>query len=53
MVAEIVSVGTELLMGQIVDSNAAYISAQLPAIGWMVLYRQTVGDNLERLTQTL
>lgn len=53
MIAEVVSVGTELLMGQIVDSNASYISSQLPIIGWKVLYRQTVGDNLERLTETL
>lgn len=53
MIAEIVSVGTELLMGQIVDTNAATISAALPSIGYRVLYRQTVGDNLERLTETL
>ncbi|MER3473316.1 MAG: competence/damage-inducible protein A [Armatimonadota bacterium] len=53
MIAEIVSVGTELLMGQIVDSNAAYISARLPEIGYRVYFRQTVGDNLERLTQSL
>ena len=53
MIAEIVSVGTELLMGQIVDSNAATISAALPSVGYRVLFRQTVGDNLERLTQTL
>ncbi len=53
MIAEIVSVGTELLMGQIVDSNAAYISSRLPEVGYRVYFRQTVGDNLERLTQTL
>ncbi|MEJ5252463.1 MAG: competence/damage-inducible protein A [Chthonomonadetes bacterium] len=53
MIAEIVSVGTELLMGQIVDSNSAYISARLPEVGYRVYFRQTVGDNLERLTQTL
>lgn len=53
MVAEIVSVGTELLMGQTVDTNAATVSATLPTIGYRVLFRQTVGDNLERLTQTL
>ena len=51
--AEIVSIGTELLLGEIVDTNAAYIAGQLPALG-IPLYRiQQVGDNRERLTATL
>ncbi len=48
--AEILSVGTELLLGQIVNSNAAYLAARLAEVG-VDLYRQTtVGDNLERAT---
>jgi len=51
--AEIVSIGTELLLGEIVDTNAAYIAGRLPALG-IPLYRiQQVGDNRERLTATL
>ncbi len=53
MVVEIVSVGTELLMGQITDTNAAYIAARLPEAGCRALYRQTVGDNLQRLVAVL
>jgi nicotinamide-nucleotide amidase len=48
MVAEIISVGTELLLGQIVDTNAAYLSGQLSALGIAVYHRATVGDNRER-----
>jgi nicotinamide-nucleotide amidase len=47
--AEIVSVGTELLLGQIVDTNAAYIARKLPEIGVSVYRRTTVGDNHDRL----
>lgn len=53
MTAEIVSVGTELLMGQIVDSDAPYLAAVLPEYGVSCRRRQTVGDNLERLTESL
>lgn len=51
--AEILSVGTELLMGQIVDTNAAWIAERLPEMGYAAQYRQTVGDNLERLTESI
>jgi nicotinamide-nucleotide amidase len=51
--AEIVSVGTELLMGQIADTNAQYIGQVFPELGIAHFYRQTVGDNLDRLTQSL
>ena len=50
MHAEILSVGTELLLGEIVDTNAQYISARLKEIGVSVYRRQTVGDNRSRLT---
>jgi nicotinamide-nucleotide amidase len=48
-----VSVGTELLLGQIDDTNARWISEQLAAIGVDVLRRQTVGDNLERIVEVI
>jgi len=51
--AEIVSVGTELLLGQIVDTNAAYLSKLLPEFGIDLHYRLTVGDNESRLIEAL
>lgn len=53
MTAEIVSVGTEILMGQIVDTNAQAIGKLLPELGIVHRNRQTVGDNLARLTAAL
>lgn len=53
MTAEIVSVGTELLMGQIVDTDAAHLAGVLPEYGVACLRRQTIGDNLGRLTEAL
>lgn len=53
MTAEIVSVGTELLLGQIVDTDAPHLAAVLPEYGIACRRRQTVGDNLERATQAL
>lgn len=53
MQAEIISVGTELLLGQIVDTNAAYLSALLPEFGVTLRHRTTVGDNEARLIDTL
>ena len=53
MQAEIVSVGTELLLGQIVDTNAAYLSKALSEIGVTLHRRSTVGDNMERLRAAL
>jgi nicotinamide-nucleotide amidase len=51
--AEILSVGTELLLGEIVDTNASYLSQKLAELGIDVLHRQTVGDNLGRLTEAI
>jgi nicotinamide-nucleotide amidase len=51
--AEIVGVGTELLLGQIANENARYISEHLAEIGVDVLHHQAVGDNLERIASTL
>jgi nicotinamide-nucleotide amidase len=53
MRAEILAVGTELLMGQIVNTNAQYISSRLPDVGIGVYYHDVVGDNSERLKQSL
>lgn len=53
MKAEILAVGTELLMGQISNTNAQYISSRLPEIGIGVYYHSVVGDNAERLKQIL
>lgn len=53
MKSEIISVGTELLLGEIVDTNAAYLSQRLAEIGVDVHQRQTVGDNLQRLTAAI
>ena len=49
MKAEIVAVGTELLLGQITDTNSRWMSEQLASIGVDVTHHQTVGDNLERI----
>jgi nicotinamide-nucleotide amidase len=53
MIAESVSVGTELLMGQIADTNAQHLGKVLPELGIRHHLRQTVGDNFERLTAAL
>ena len=53
MKAEIVSIGTEILLGEIVDTNAAYIASRLPALGIDIYYKHVVGDNLDRLTETI
>ena len=50
---EILSVGTELLMGQIVNTDAGYISARLPEAGAGVYYHTVVGDNPDRLRDCL
>src|SRR2546422_10685862 len=53
MRAEIISVGTELLLGQIVDTNAAYLAQRLAEIGVDVHFKQTVGDNATRVEEAL
>jgi len=53
MKAEIIAVGTELLLGQIVDTNSAYMAQQLTTVGLDLHFKATVGDNLERLKNTL
>lgn len=53
MKAEILAVGTELLMGQITNTNAQYISQKLNSIGIDVYYHIVVGDNSGRLKESL
>jgi len=51
--AEIVAVGTELLLGQIADTNARWMSEELAGAGIDVTNHQAVGDNLERIVEAL
>jgi nicotinamide-nucleotide amidase len=53
MRAEIVSVGSELLLGQIVDTNAAHIARHLAVLGLDLFHKTTVGDNLGRVAAAL
>ena len=50
---ELISVGTELLLGEIVDTNAPFLSAELAAMGIAVQRRATVGDNPARLREAV
>ena len=49
MTAEIISVGTELLLGNILNTNAQYLSRELAALGITVQRESTIGDNHSRL----
>ena len=49
MTAEIISVGTELLLGNILNTNAQYLSRELAALGITVRRQSTIGDNQDRL----
>lgn len=53
MNSALISVGTELLFGQITNTNSVYLSKELNALGIDVLYHYTVGDNPDRLKDTL
>ncbi|UCH51471.1 MAG: competence/damage-inducible protein A [Chloroflexota bacterium] len=53
MKTEIISIGTELLLGEITDTNSAYIASQLPLLGLDLNFMSTVGDNQQRLIETL
>ncbi|MDR5695230.1 MAG: competence/damage-inducible protein A [Armatimonadota bacterium] len=51
MRAEIISVGTELLLGQIVDTNATFLAQVLAELGIDLYFKTTVGDNWARIQQ--
>ena len=53
MNAEIIAVGTELLLGQIANTNAQFLSEKLASIGINVYYHTVVGDNNKRLQQAI
>jgi nicotinamide-nucleotide amidase len=53
MNAEIIAVGTEVLLGDIVNTNAQYLSRRLADLGIYVYYQSVVGDNKERLKNSL
>jgi nicotinamide-nucleotide amidase len=53
MRAEIVAVGTELLLGEILDTNSQYLAQQLTPLGIDLFYVTHVGDNLGRATETV
>ena len=53
MRCEVVAVGTELLLGQVVDTNSAWLGEQLALAGIDRTHGQTVGDNLERIVDAL
>lgn len=48
MRAELIMIGTELLLGEIVDTNASFLARNLADLGIDVYYKSTVGDNLQR-----
>jgi nicotinamide-nucleotide amidase len=50
---EIIGVGTELLLGQIVNTNAAWIGQRLADVGWDCLRHTVVGDNEQRIADTI
>ena len=51
MKAEIFSIGTELLMGELTDTNGSWIASQLPALGIQLQWLTTVGDNLDMIAE--
>ncbi len=53
MIAELISVGTEILLGNIVNTNAAYLAEKCAALGLSCFYQSVVGDNEGRLCDTI
>ena len=49
MIAELVAVGTEILLGNIVNTNSAYLSEKCAQLGLYVYYESVVGDNRDRM----
>ncbi|MCQ2485311.1 MAG: competence/damage-inducible protein A [Clostridia bacterium] len=52
-VCELISVGTEILLGDILNTDAQFLSQELAKMGISVMHQSTVGDNAERLTKLL
>jgi nicotinamide-nucleotide amidase len=53
LIVEVIAVGTELLLGQIVNSNTSFMGAALAERGFDAHYQQTVGDNVERIATAI
>ncbi|MBR2502446.1 MAG: damage-inducible protein CinA, partial [Rikenellaceae bacterium] len=53
MQAQIITIGDEILIGQIVDTNAAYISRALNSAGVVVTERLSIGDDRQRIIEAL
>lgn len=53
MVVELISVGTEILLGNITNTNAAFLAEQCAALGLSCYYQTVVGDNKDRLKETI
>ena len=53
MKAEIIPVGTEILLGNIIDTNSSFLANQLPLLGIDLYFISTAGDNQQRLVDTL
>lgn len=53
VVVELIAVGTEILLGNIVNTNAAYLAEKCAGLGLSCYYQSVVGDNAERLFETL
>ena len=53
MTVELISVGTEILMGNIVNTNAAWLAKECAALGLSCFYQSVVGDNEERLKEQM
>ena len=53
MVIELISVGTEILLGNITNTNARYLAEECAVLGLSNYYQITVGDNEERLSEAI
>ena len=53
MIVELISVGTEILLGNIVNTNAAFLSEKCAGLGLSCYYQDVVGDNEDRLYETI
>jgi nicotinamide-nucleotide amidase len=53
MNAEIIMIGSELLLGQIIDTNSAYLAQELAKVGINLFYKTTIGDNKRRMAEIL
>ena len=53
MKAEIIGVGTELLLGDVVDTNSAFLAKEMAKLGIDVFYKTQVGDNIFRLKEVI